>query len=86
MFKLKGHSEATLIHDTTSPCELWHRRLANINYKALPHVIKVGKSKLDLNIDHEGVCKGCAKEKNIKNPFSKSESMPSTSLSEYYIM
>ena len=26
-----------------------------------------------LNIDHEGTCKGCAKGKNIKNPFLKSE-------------
>ena len=36
MYKLKGRSEAALIHDTASPCELWHRRLAHINYKALP--------------------------------------------------
>ena len=26
-----------------------------------------------MNIKHEGICKGCAKGKNIKNPFSKSE-------------
>ena len=53
----------------------------------------------DLKIDHEGICKRCAKRKNIKNPFSKSETkskdtlefihldvcgpMPSTSLSGY---
>ena len=53
----------------------------------------------DLKIDHEGICKECAKGKNIKNPFSKSETktkgtlelihsdvcgpMPSTSLSGY---
>ena len=52
-----------------------------------------------LKIDHEGICKGCAKGKNIKNPFPKSETktkgmlelihsdvcgpMPSTSLSGY---
>ena len=41
LYKLKGHSEAALIHDSTSPCELWHRRLAHIKYKALPHVSKV---------------------------------------------
>ena len=40
LYKLKGHSEATLTHDTTSPCDLRHRRLAHINYKALPHVRK----------------------------------------------
>ena len=27
----------------------------------------------DLKINHEGICKGCAKGKNIKNPFPKSE-------------
>ena len=26
-----------------------------------------------MNIKHEGICKGCAKGKNIKNPFPKSE-------------
>ena len=36
LYKLKGHLEATLIHDTTSPCELWNRRLSHIKYKALP--------------------------------------------------
>ena len=53
----------------------------------------------DLKIKNEGICKGCAKGKNIKNPFSKSETntkgtlelihsnvcgpMPSVSLSGY---
>ena len=53
----------------------------------------------DLKIEHEGTCKGCAKGKNIKNPFPKSETkskgtlelihsdvcgpMPSISLSGY---
>ena len=27
----------------------------------------------NLKIDHEGICKGCAKGNNIKNPFLKSE-------------
>ena len=99
MYKLKGQSEVDLIHDTTSPCELWHRRLAHINYKALPHVSKVVTGLPNLKIDHEGICKGCAEGKNIKNPFMKSDtkpegifelihldvcgSMPSTSLSRY---
>ena len=99
LYKLKGNSEAALIHDTTSPCELWHRRLAHINYKALPHVSKVVTGLPDLKIDHKGICKGYVKRKNIKNPFPKSDTkskgilelihsdvcgpMPSTSLSGY---
>ena len=64
LYKLKGHSEASLIHDdTTSPCELWYRRIAHINYKSLPHVIKVVTCLLDLNIDHEGVVKDVLKER-----------------------
>ena len=34
---------------------------------------KVATGLLDLKIDHEGICKGCAKGKNIKNPFLKNE-------------
>ena len=73
LYKLKGHLETTLVHETTNPSELWHRRLSHINYKALPHVNKVVTGLPDLNINHEGICKGCAKGKNIKNPFPKSE-------------
>ena len=71
MYKLKGHLETALVHETTNPSELWHRRLAHINYKALPHVNKVVTGLPDLKISHEGICKGCAKRKNIKNPFPK---------------
>ena len=27
LYKLKGHPETTLVHETTSSSELWHRRL-----------------------------------------------------------
>ena len=62
-------------------------------------MIKVVTSLPDLKIDHEGIFKGCAKGKNIKNLFPKSETkikgalelihsdvcgpMPSTPLSGY---
>ena len=52
LYKLKGHPETTLVHVTTSSSELWHRRLAHINYKALPYVSKVVTSLPYLNIDH----------------------------------
>jgi hypothetical protein len=74
LYKLKGHSDATLTHSIESPCELLHRRLVHINYKALPYVSKVVTGLLEFKVDHEGVCKGCAQGKNIKNPFPKSDS------------
>ena len=52
---------------------MWHRRIAHINYKALPHVNKVVMGLPDMKIKHEGICKECVKGKNIKNPFPKSE-------------
>ena len=33
LYKLKGHPETTLVHDTTSSSEMWHIRLSHINYK-----------------------------------------------------
>jgi transposase InsO family protein len=71
LYKLKGHSDVALTHSTKSPCELWHRRLAHINYKALSYVSKVVIGLPRFKVDHEGVCKGCAQGKNIKNPFPK---------------
>jgi hypothetical protein len=69
LYKLKGHSEAALNHSIENPCELWHRRLAHINYKALPYVSKAVTGLLEFKVDHEGVCNRCAQGKNIKNPF-----------------
>jgi hypothetical protein len=50
------------------------RRLAHINYKALPYICKVVTGLPKLKGDHEGVCDGCAQGKNVKNPFSKRDS------------
>jgi transposase InsO family protein len=71
LYKLKGHSDVSLTHSTESPCELWHRRLAHINYKALPYVRNVVTGLPKLKVDHEGVCKGCAQGKKTNNLFPK---------------
>jgi hypothetical protein len=88
-----------MTHAIENSCELWHRRLAHINYKALPYICKVVTGLLELKGDHEGVCNGCAQGKNIKNLFPKRDSkaegvlelihsyvcgpMPSSSISGY---
>ena len=33
LYKLKGHSETSFVHESTDPSELWHRRLAHIHYR-----------------------------------------------------
>jgi hypothetical protein len=63
LYKLKSHSKAALIHSIKSSCELWHRILAHINYKALPYVSKAVTGLPEFKFDHEGVCNGCAKKK-----------------------
>jgi hypothetical protein len=71
LYKLKGHSETAMTHAIEKSCELWHRRLAHINYKVLPYICKAFTGLPELKVDHEGVCNGCAQGKNIKNPFPK---------------
>jgi hypothetical protein len=36
LYKLKGRSDSTLIHDTANSSELWHRIFSHLHYKALP--------------------------------------------------
>jgi hypothetical protein len=63
-----------MTHAIENPCELWHRRLAHINYKALPYICKAVTGLPKLKVDHEGICNGCAQGKNIKKPFPKRDS------------
>ena len=41
LYKLKGHVDSTLMTSTIIPCELWHKRISHIHYKALLIVSKV---------------------------------------------
>ena len=50
LYKLKGHPEKALVHDTVEPNELWHRRLAHVHYRVLPIASKA-VSGLPLNIN-----------------------------------
>ena len=74
LYILKGHVDSALMINTISPCELWHKILAHIHYKAFPTVRKVVTCLPDIHINHLGVCKGCAQGKNTKNPYPNSDS------------
>jgi hypothetical protein len=58
--KEEGHSKASLTHSIENPCELWHKILTHINYKALPYVSKAVTGLPEFKVDHEGVCNICA--------------------------
>jgi hypothetical protein len=59
----------TLLHDTISLSELWHRRLSHIHYISLPALGKMIIGLIEIQIQHKGVCKGCALGKNVKGSF-----------------
>ena len=60
LYKLKGHTDSALTTSTINPSELWHKRLAHVHYKAIPIVSKVVTGLPEMQVKHEGVCKGCA--------------------------
>ena len=74
LYKLKGKLDQALVHSTINPCELWHKRFAHLHYRALSIVNKAVTGIPELQANHEGVCKGCAQEKNVKSPFPSSDS------------
>jgi hypothetical protein len=68
LYKLKGHQEQALVHNSTSSSELCH-----LNYRALPVLSKMAIGLPDMKVEHDGVCKGCALGKNAKGSFSSSD-------------
>ena len=74
LYKLKGHPEQALVHDTVEPNELSHRRLAHMHYRALPVASKAVECLPEFREKHDGVYKGYAKGKNTKKTFPSNES------------
>jgi hypothetical protein len=73
LYKLKGHYVSALVHNTVTPRKLWHRRFTHIHYKSLPIMRKMVTGFPEIQVDHEGICKGCAQGKNMKKPFLSSD-------------
>jgi hypothetical protein len=73
LIKLKRHSDSQLVHNTVTLSKLWHRIFSHIQYKALPTVSKMVTGFPEIQVNHEGICKGCAQGKNMKNPFPSSD-------------
>jgi hypothetical protein len=53
LYKLKGHQEQALVHNSVSSSELWHRRLAHLKYRALPVLRKMVTGLPKIQIDHD---------------------------------
>jgi hypothetical protein len=74
LYKLKVKVDQALVHSTIKPCELWHRRFSHIHYKSFPVVSKMVKGLPEIQVFHDGVCKGCAQGKNVKKIFPNNDS------------
>ena len=74
MYKLKGHPEQALVHESIEPNELWHIRLSHVHYRALPMASKAVSGLPEIQEKHEGICKGCLQGKNVKKTFPSNES------------
>jgi hypothetical protein len=73
LYKLTIKLVQALLHDTIRLSELWHRRHAHIHYRALPTLGKMVTGLPKIQIQHKGVCKGCALGKNFKGSFPSSD-------------
>ena len=64
LYQLTAKLLKALVHDTISPIELWHKRLAHLHYRDLPILRKVSIGLPEFGDQHSGVCRGCALGKN----------------------
>ena len=71
LYKLKGHPEQALVHETVEPSELWHRMFAHVHYKALPIARKAVKGLPEIQAKHDGVCNQMCERKEYKEDISK---------------
>ena len=79
LYKLKGHPEQALVHDTLEPIELCNRRLAHVHYRALPIASKAVEGLPEFQAKHDGVCKDVRKERIQRRHFLAAKAKPKES-------
>ena len=68
--RLTGWLVQALVHDNISLCKLRHRRFSHLHYKALPVLRKMVTGLLELQVEHDDICRDCALGKSAKGYFS----------------
>jgi hypothetical protein len=74
LYRLIVRPVHTLLYDTISLSELWHRILSHLHYRFLPTLGNMVTGLPEIHIEHDGVCRGCALGKNVKGSFFSSGS------------
>ena len=61
-----------MVHHTIIPCDIWHRRLGHLHFRALPGLQQMVKGMPSLDFVHDIVFQGVALGKNVKKKFPSS--------------
>lgn len=74
LYRLLKQTTEALVHNDMNPCELWHRIYSHLHYRDFLALSQMVSSVLELQMEHERLCKGCALGKNVNKSFPSSES------------
>jgi hypothetical protein len=69
LYKLQDQPVQALMHTSESLWKLWHKRMGHLHHRGLPLLRQMVIGLPNFNLDHQGVCRGCALSKNVKAPF-----------------
>jgi hypothetical protein len=72
--RLQSKPVQASIHASDNLCELWHRRMGHLHYKALSILREIVTNLPYFSVEQQGACKGYAPGKNVKVAFPSSES------------
>ena len=75
LYKLKGHPEQALVHDTVETNKIWHRRLAHVHYRALPIASKNVEGLPEIQANMMGSAKDVQKERIQRRHFQVARTM-----------
>ena len=69
LYKVPRNIISAMVHHTISPCELWHRRLEHLHFRALLGLQRMVKGMPSFDSVHDSIYRGCALGKNVKINF-----------------
>ena len=72
LYRLTGKLQP-LVHTNVDLSELWHRRYAHLHYRALPALPRMVSGIPKLQVEHDGICRGCVLGKNVRSPYPSSD-------------
>jgi hypothetical protein len=52
------------VHDNSSLCKLWHKRMGHLQHKALPILREIVIGLPKFRVDQHGLCRGCTLSKH----------------------